>query len=64
MKENLLADWVLHEAATWFCRPFNGIERIGRLAYRLSLPLIVKAHDVFHESLLQKYVKDVDHLIG
>ena len=42
--------------------PFNIIERIGSVAYRLALPLKVKFHDVFHVSLLKKYVKDVDHV--
>jgi len=31
--------------------------------YQLTLPLIVKVHDVFHVSLLKKYVKDFDHVI-
>ena len=29
----------------------------------LSLPPTVKFHDVFHVSLHEKYVRDVDHLI-
>ena len=33
------------------------------MAYRLALPPIVIVHDVFHVSLLKKYVKDVDHVI-
>ena len=49
--------------APWFCGHFNIIERIGPIAYRLALPPIVKFHDVFHVSLLKKYVKDVDHVI-
>ena len=42
---------------------FNIIERIGPIAYRLALPLTMKVHDVFHLSLLKKYVKDADHVI-
>jgi len=49
--------------APHFCRPFNIIERIGPVAYQIALPLIVKVHDVFHVSLLKKYVKDVDYVI-
>jgi len=32
------------------------------LSYRLALPPTVKVHDVFHVSLLKKYVRDVDHV--
>ena len=46
-----------------FCGPFRIIERIRLVAYRLALPLHVKVHDVFHASFLNKYVKDVDHVI-
>ena len=46
-----------------FCGPFSIIERIGPVAYRLTLPPIVKVHNVFHVSLLNKYVNDVDHVI-
>ena len=46
-----------------YCEPFKILERIGPIAYRLALPPTVKVHDVFHVSLLKKYVKDVDHVI-
>ena len=46
-----------------FCGPFSIIERIGPATYRLALPLTLKVHDVFHVSLIKKYVKDVDHVI-
>jgi hypothetical protein len=36
---------------------------VGPVAYRLALPLIVKVHNVFHVSLLKKYVHDVNHII-
>lgn len=51
------------KVATRFCGPFKILERIGLVAYRLVLPLIVKVHDVFHLSLFKKYVKDVDNVI-
>ena len=46
-----------------FCGPFNILERIGPVAYRLTLPPTVKFHDVFHVSLHKKYVKDINHVI-
>ena len=46
-----------------FCRTFRIVERIGSITYRIALPPKVKSHDVFHVSLLKKYVKYVDHVI-
>jgi len=37
-----------------FCWPFSIIERIGPIPYRLTLPLTVKVHDVFHVSSLKQ----------
>lgn len=50
--------------APQFCGPFSIIERIGPVAYRFALPLTVKFHDAFRLYFLNKYVKDVDHVIG
>jgi len=33
------------------------------VAYRFSLPLTVKVHEVFHVSFLKIYVKDVNNVI-
>lgn len=38
--------------------PFNIIEKIGNLAYRLELPSSMKIHNVFHVSLLEAYHED------
>jgi len=46
-----------------YCKPFEILERIRPVAYQLALPPTVKVHDVFHISLLKKYIKDVDHVI-
>lgn len=46
-----------------YCGPFEILERIAPVAYRLVFPPIVKFHDIFHISLLKKYIKDVDHVI-
>ena len=42
---------------------FEILERIGPVAYRLAPLPRVKFHDVFHISLLKKYIKYVDHVI-
>ena len=39
--------------------PFRITERIGKVAYRLELPLTLKVHDVFHVSLLCKFKGDL-----
>ena len=43
--------------------PFQVLERIGPIAYRLAFPASTRAHNVFHVSLLKKYVHDYNHVI-
>ncbi|KAL0556468.1 hypothetical protein IC582_004982 [Cucumis melo] len=47
-----------------FVEPFVILERIGPVAYRLALPPSLSAvHDVFHVSMLRKYVADPTHVV-
>ena len=46
-----------------YCGPFEVLDRVGSVAYWLALPPTVKAHNVFHVSLLKKYVHDSNHII-
>ena len=44
--------------------PFEIIERVGKVAYRLALPSeLSTVHNVFHVSMLKKYVPDPSHVI-
>ncbi|KAL0534123.1 hypothetical protein IC582_028404 [Cucumis melo] len=47
-----------------FVGPFEILERIGPVAYRLVLPpSLSTVHDVFHVSMLRKYVPDPSHAV-
>ncbi|XP_050938335.1 uncharacterized protein LOC127148493 [Cucumis melo] len=47
-----------------FVGRFEILERIGPVAYRLVLPPAFSAvHDVFHVSMLRKYVSDLTHVV-
>jgi hypothetical protein len=49
--------------AARFCGPFKILERIGPIAYMLALPSSMIVHNVFHVSLLKKYIPDGNHVI-
>ncbi|CAL2247688.1 unnamed protein product [Prunus armeniaca] len=45
--------------------PYEITERIGPVAYRLALPPELSlVHDVFHVSMLRKYMPDPSHVLG
>ena len=44
--------------------PFEILEKIGPVAYRLALtPDFTNMHDVFHVSVLRKYIADSSHVL-
>ena len=44
--------------------PFEIVERIGLVAYRLDLPEeLSRVHNVFHISMLRKYISDPSHVL-
>ena len=47
-----------------FIGPFEILERIGVVAYRLALrPSMSGVHEVFHVSMLRKYTPDPAHVV-
>ena len=47
-----------------FIGPFEILERIGEVVYRLALPLLLSGvQDVFHVSMLRKYEPDLSHVL-
>ena len=46
-----------------YCGPFENLDKVRPIAYRITLPPIVKEHNVFHVLLLKKYVHDSNHII-
>ncbi|KAM6570095.1 hypothetical protein CsatB_018080 [Cannabis sativa] len=48
-----------------FIGPFEILEKVGQVAYRLALPPALSAvHNVFHVSMLRKYVSDPMHVLN
>ena len=44
--------------------PFEVLERVGTVAYRLALPPSLSGvHEVFHVSMLRKYTPDPTHVV-
>ena len=46
-----------------YCGPFEILQRIGEQSYKLALPEHLHLHNVFHVSLLKKYVPSAEHVL-
>eukprot|EP00253_Pinus_taeda_P025190 PITA_25190 len=46
-----------------YCGPFQVLEQIGPVAYKLALPSHIRVHNVFHISILKRYVYNPQHII-
>ena len=47
-----------------YIEPFEVLERVGTVAYRLALPPSLSGvHEVFHVSMLRKYTADPTHVV-
>jgi hypothetical protein len=49
--------------AARFFGPLEILERIGPVAYMIALLASMSIHNVFHVSLLKKYIPDANHVI-
>jgi len=49
--------------AAKFCGLFEILERIGPVAYMITFTASMTVHNVFHVSLLKKYIHDPNHVI-
>ena len=47
-----------------FCGPFEVLNKIIPVDYEISLPPMIKIHNVFHVSLLKIYVYDPNHILN
>lgn len=46
-----------------FCGPFKVLNKIGLVSYRIALLANMRAHNVFHVSLLKRCIHDPNHII-
>jgi hypothetical protein len=49
--------------ASRYCGPFEILERIEPVYYILALPASMSIHNVFHVSVINKYIHDANHVI-
>jgi hypothetical protein len=54
---------ICSKLAPRFCGPFEILTQIGPVMYQLALPTNLKVHNVFHVSLLKRYIHDPTHII-
>ena len=48
-----------------YVRPFEVLQRVGVVVYKVALPPeLSHVHDIFHVSMLRKYVRDPTHVIN
>ena len=44
--------------------PFEILSKIGQVAYQLGLPPNLRVHNIFHISIINKYVHDATHVVS
>ena len=57
--------WEKGKLSPRFIGPYELIEKVGSVAYRLTLTLeLEKIHNVFHVSMLRRYRSDPSHVVS
>jgi hypothetical protein len=49
--------------AARFYGPFEILERIGPVSYMIAFPTSMSVHNVFHVSLLNKFIPDANNVV-
>ena len=63
--KKIMRFWQKGELSLRFIRPYEVIEKVGLVAYRLALPPeLEKIHNVFHISMLRRYRSDPSHVVS
>ena len=63
-KKSSLRLGICAKLAPRYCGPFEILSRIGQVAYQLALPPNLRVHNVFHISVLKKYVHDATRVVN
>ena len=63
MKRNSLRLVFFPKLVARYCGPFEMLEKIGPISYMIALLASMRVHNVFHVSLLNKYIPNPNHLI-
>ena len=52
----------MEKLAPEYCETFEIFEKVGPIAYQLTLPPTIEVHNVFHVFILNKYGHDATHV--
>ena len=64
LRKGILRTRLCAKLAPIYVGPFEVLVKVGSVYYQLGLPPNIRIHDVFHVSLLNKYIVDKTHIIA